>query len=157
MNRGSLLTCFLMLFVATPALAMDGKACTSKAAQLKPAERDAFMKSCLAQLSSPANTKELEQQHKQAQCEQNAKNQHAQGNEKAAYVSACMNKNEAVAAAKAEPTHAADKALAEKPVRKVSAEQTAKKKPAKSCAQQAKEKGLKGDERKQFIASCKKG
>ncbi len=156
MNRGSILTCFLMLFVSTPVLALDGKACTSKAAQLKPAERDEFMKNCLAQLSSPANTKEMEQQHKQAQCEQNAKNQHVQGNEKAAYVSACMNKNEAVAAAKAEPTHAADKALADKPVRKVSTE-PAKKKQGKSCAQQAKEKGLKGDERKQFIASCKKG
>lgn len=163
MNRSILLTCFLTLFVTTSALAMDGKSCTSKSAQLKPSERDAFMKSCLAQLSSPANTKEIEQQKKQAQCEQNAKNRHMQGNEKASYVASCVSKNEAVAAAKAEPAHAAAKASTapEKAVRKTAAEQpknhAKQKSHAKSCAQQAKEQGLTGDERKKFMAGCKKG
>ncbi len=159
MNRSVVLTGVLMLFVTTSVFAAQSNDCASKGAHMKPAERDAFMKSCLAQLSSPANAKEREQQRKKAQCEQNASNQHLQGNEKSNYVASCVNKNEAETAAKAAPATAVAKTTPEKSSHKVAATQNGK--PAKqgnhrkSCAQQAKDKGLKGDERKKFLSSCK--
>jgi hypothetical protein len=94
----------LSLFAALPAQAMGSGSCAEKSAQMKSSERSAYMKSCLAQASSPANVKEVEAQHKSALCEQNAKNQKLQGNERASYLSTCMNENEAAAAAKNAPT-----------------------------------------------------
>lgn len=100
------LTCMLLTSIAMPAFALQGSECSSKAAKLKPAERDDFMKSCLAQAEAPANVQEEERKHKNALCEQNAKNKKLQGNDKAAYQTNCMNKNEAAAAATAQPNNA---------------------------------------------------
>ncbi len=155
MKRSTLITAFFMLFVTASAWATEANSCASKSAGMKPSERDAFMKSCLAQVNSAVNSKEGEQQRKRASCEQNAQNQKLQGNDKANYVASCVNANEAQAAAKSKGVVAESKpATAEKPVRKAAATQS---KPAKhkSCAQQAKDKGLKGEERKAFLHSCK--
>lgn len=97
------LICLLLISIATPALALQGSDCSTKSAKLNPAERDNFMKSCLAQAEAPANVKEEERKHKIAVCEQNAKNKKLQGNDKANYHDNCMNKNEAAAVASSQP------------------------------------------------------
>jgi hypothetical protein len=97
------LICLLLISIATPALALQGSECSAKSAKLKPAERDSFMKSCLAQAEDPANVREEERKHKIAVCEQNAKNKKLQGNDKANYHENCMNKNEAATVASAQP------------------------------------------------------
>lgn len=91
----------LTLFFSMQAWAMDSRSCSDQSAQLAPSERKAFLQSCLAQVSSPANVKEIELQRKKAVCEQNAKNYKLQGNDKANYVVTCINKNEAAAAVEA--------------------------------------------------------
>ncbi|HSM97505.1 MAG TPA: hypothetical protein VLS47_00695, partial [Gallionella sp.] len=59
---------------------------------------------------SPANIKEIESQHKKILCEQNARNNKLQGNDKTKYIETCINKNEAAeAAANATSTKAAEK------------------------------------------------
>ena len=155
MNRRFLLSCFLVFSVGAPAaLAMDGKSCEAAAAKLPTAERAAYTKKCLAQLGEPNNVKQAQLQDKQARCEQNAKNQKLQGNDKSGYMSSCMNANEAQEAAKAVPTQAKAEASSSAKPKKAAAHANAGK-PAKSCVKQANEKGLKGDERKQFIKDCK--
>lgn len=92
---------FLAMFFAIPAaLAVDANSCAAKSTQLGLAKRNAYMESCLAQVSSPANVKEAELRHKRALCEQNAKNYKLQGNNRASYTMTCLNKNEAEAAIK---------------------------------------------------------
>jgi hypothetical protein len=154
MSRGFLLSCFLVFSFATPALAMDGKSCEAASAKLPVAERDAYTKKCLAQLGEPSNVKQKQQQDKQARCDQNAQNQHLQGNEKSGYVSSCMNANEAAEAAKSAPALTkADVPQKAKPAK--AANHANASKPATSCVKQANKKGLKGDERKQFLKDCK--
>lgn len=97
------LTCMLLISIATPAFALQGSDCSARSAQLKPAEREGFMKSCLDKADDPANVQEEERKQKNARCEQNAKNKKLQGNDKATYLSSCMNKNEAAVAATAQP------------------------------------------------------
>ena len=97
------LTCLLLISIATPAFALQGSDCAARSAKLNPSERDDFMKSCLAKAEDPANVKEEERKHKSAVCEQNAKNKKLQGNDKASYVTNCMNKNEAATVASAQP------------------------------------------------------
>lgn len=97
------LICLLLISTAIPAFALQGSDCSARSAKLKPAERDDFMKSCLAQAEAPANVQEEERKHKSALCEQNSKNKKLQGNEKTNYQTNCMNKNEAAAVASAQP------------------------------------------------------
>lgn len=160
MNRSLLLACITMLSVSTSALALDGKACEAKAAHMNQADHDAFMKSCLAQMSEPSNVKEIQQQDKKARCEQNAKNQKLQGNEKTNYVSTCMTENEAAAVKQATPqVESKPAAPAEKPKHAATANNGAKAtatgKKGNSCVKQANKKGLKGDARKEFLKDCK--
>ena len=71
--------------------------CESKGAKLPPAEQVAFIKSCLAEASSPANVKAVALQEKKAYCDENVKSKALQGSEKESYLTACMNHNEALA------------------------------------------------------------
>lgn len=71
--------------------------CESAGAKLPPAEQVAFLKSCLAEASSPANVKAAALQEKKAYCGKNVKNKALQGSEKESYITACMNNNEALA------------------------------------------------------------
>jgi hypothetical protein len=157
MKRVLLLVCFALLPVSFPALAKDGKACEAESAKLPTAERDAHMKKCLAQLGDPANVKQTQQQDKQARCEQNAKNQQLQGGDKSSYVSSCISNNEAADAAKA--SAAGQPAPAKQAAAPKAKHASAKSTPtgAKSCSAQAKEKGLKGKDRKEFMKTCQKG
>lgn len=70
--------------------------CESKGAKLPSAEQIVFMKSCLAEVSSPANVKAAALQEKQAYCDKNMKNKNLHGSEKEGYLTACMNNNEAL-------------------------------------------------------------
>lgn len=160
MNQKLLLASFTLLLASTSAMSMEGKDCEAKSAQMNLSERNAFMKTCLAQLSEPSNVKEMQQQGKRARCEQNSKNQNLQGNEKNNYVTSCMTANEAAAVAKATPSQTEGSAApAEKP-KTVSTHKGAKGaggKPKTSCVKQANKKGLKGDARMQFLKDCKPG
>ena len=102
------LTCLLLTFFANPAFAVAGNDCAAKSEKVKVTERDEFMKSCLAQVGTPANVKEAKQKHKSARCEQNAKNMKLQGDDKGNYQADCINKNEAVVAANTLPKNAID-------------------------------------------------
>ncbi len=158
MNRRHFFAFFSMLFACASAMALDGKSCADKGAQMKQTERAAFMKECLAQASDPSNVKAAQEQQKRATCEQNAKNAKLQGNEKNNYVSSCMTENQAAAAKAATPSAAgsANEAKAA-PAQKsnAAAKGAASGKHGNSCTSQAKKKGLKGDERKQFLKDCK--
>ncbi|HYR05072.1 MAG TPA: hypothetical protein VEP71_00130 [Gallionella sp.] len=90
----------LLLSIAPPVLAQDMRSCEAQSAQLKENERNAFLKSCLAQASTPANVQKTSQQDKLHFCEQNAKNMSMQGTERSSYIKTCMNSNEAEAAAR---------------------------------------------------------
>lgn len=149
MNARLLLAGFSLLVVSAAAVAADAKTCEGRAAQMQSTERAAFMKKCLADLSAPANVKEAQQQGKRARCEQNARNQKLQGSAAASFVASCMNRNEAAEAAKAAPVQTASAAPAARPRNTAT-----NRKPRVSCAKQAKQKGLKGDERKQFMKEC---
>ena len=93
-----LLPCCLLLIANTPALAMDAKYCESQGTHLIGAEHAAFMKSCLAKTGSPAYVEELTRQSKKLSCEKNATNKALRDNEKAGYITTCMEKNEAAEA-----------------------------------------------------------
>lgn len=71
--------------------------CESKAAALSLAEQSVFMKSCLAEASSPENVRAVALRQKKAYCDKNVKNKALQGSEKESYLTACMNNNEAQA------------------------------------------------------------
>lgn len=117
MKSSVMFVCFLQIFFAVPALAMEASSCAARSAHLRLSERNAYMKSCLAQVSSPANVKEAELRRKRALCEQNAKNFKLQGNDRANYIATCMNRNEAEAAAKHNQTIASKKAAKPAPAR----------------------------------------
>ena len=141
------LICLLLISTATPVLALQGSECSARSAKLNPAERDSFMKSCLAQAEEPANVREEERKHKVAVCEQNAKNKKLQGNDKANYHDNCMNKNEAATVAGAQPrnTIAQSHKSASGNTPKSASRKAATKKPAvkkqKSQKKNAKKKG----------------
>ena len=81
----------------TGIVVLNPSQCESKGAALPPAERSAFMKSCLAEASSPANVKAVALQQKKAYCDKNVKNKALQGSEKESYLTTCMNNDEAQA------------------------------------------------------------
>jgi hypothetical protein len=155
-----------LLFIAAPALAaVDANHCVSRSMQLKASKRDAFIESCMAQVSSPANIKEVGQQNKTALCEQNARNQHLQGSARSKYISKCMTANEAAVAAKAASSQAspAPRSVSEKSPLPKAAPKSAASNPEKSAERQRSKKsceqratGLKGDEHKRFMKRCKK-
>lgn len=97
------LICLSLITIATPAIALQGSECLESSKKLNPAERESFMKTCLAKAQDPANVREVERKQKSAQCEQNARNKKLQGNEKTKYHDNCMNKNDAAAIAKSQP------------------------------------------------------
>jgi len=107
MKHVASIVCMLLISVSMPVLAMQGSECAAQGAKLSPADRPAFMKSCLAQAQEPSNVKEEERKQKSAQCEQNAKNKKLQGSDKAKYHDECMNRNDAIAMANAQPARAA--------------------------------------------------
>lgn len=129
----------LMAYSSLNFAAQTGQSCENKARQVSPEKRDAYITTCLAQVSAPSNVKEVTQQNKRRTCEQNAKNLKLNPNNKSGYFEQCMNKNEAAAKAKMIQNRA---------------EPTARKAAKISCAQRAKEQHLTGHARKRFMGSC---
>lgn len=162
--------CVLLLLSADAFAAQDAQSCETRSRQFKSKEQETFLKSCLAQISSPANVKETSQQEKRRACEQNAKNRALQGNEKTNYLNACENSNEAAAiarqVAKNTPPLAAQAAASKTsaPPAAVPHKQAAPavKKPVRhpdsnhACAKTAQQKHLKGSARNKFISDCSK-
>jgi hypothetical protein len=107
---------FQAMSFALPAVALEASSCAAKSVHLKPSERSTYLKSCLAQVSSPANVKDAELRRKRALCEQNAKNYKMQGNNRNEYIATCMNENEALAATKGVHNQARAAKKAVKPV-----------------------------------------
>jgi hypothetical protein len=84
--------------------------------QLKASERGAYINSCMAMVSAPANVKEEFERNKLRFCEQNVKNMKLRGEARSSYLNTCMTSNEAEAAATEVATQqaAAGKAAAAK-------------------------------------------
>ncbi|MFM2407885.1 MAG: hypothetical protein RL358_627 [Pseudomonadota bacterium] len=149
------------LFFSLNVTAQTGQDCENKSKQIKPSTRHEFLKSCLEQVSLPANVHAVAQQKKQETCAQNEKNMKHDGVTKPNYISECMNRNDAATAAQkaarnrpantAPITHHAQVAIkkSDGPAREQATTNN-----KKSCAQQAQLKKLKGKERKQFIGDC---
>ncbi len=154
------LQCLLLSFSVSAA--QVGQDCETKSQHVKPEARQAFLTSCLAQVSSPANVQAVSQQNKQETCTQNEKNMKKAGINKPNYMHECMTKNEAAAEAQkvanANPAAAPTPAVAHaKPAATSAPVVKAKPNSKKSCAQQAHKKHLKGEGRKQFMTSCVQG
>lgn len=126
--------------------AQTGQSCETKARQIAADKREDFLTSCLAQISAPANVREVTQQNKRRSCEQNVKNQKLNPGKKLEYFDQCMHENEAATRAKI---------VAPQSPRATTTSKTAvstKKKP--SCVQQAKDQSLSGHARKRFMKNC---
>ena len=157
----------VLLFSASTWAATDSPNCEARSQQMHGATKDNFLKSCLAQTSSPENVQAASMQEKRNTCEQNSKNMKLEGGKKSDYVNGCMNQNTAANEARkmgvkeavatkvehSQRTHVA----ANNP--QANTAKTTGSKPAshkKSCAKQAKEERLKGDSRKKFMSDCRK-
>lgn len=97
------LTGLLLISIAPSAFALPTNDCAARGEKVAVTERDAFLKSCLAEAGAPTKVKEAKQKHKKARCEQNAKNMKLQGEDKGSYQEECVNKNEAVVVAESMP------------------------------------------------------
>ena len=104
------LTGLLLISIAPAAVAGPSNDCAARSEKVAVSEKDAFLKTCLAEASAPAKIKEAKHKHKKARCEQNAKNMKLQGKDKGEYQEDCLNKNQAaevkstIAVADANPT-----------------------------------------------------
>jgi hypothetical protein len=154
----AVLTCLLLSSIAHPAFAVPGNDCAARSEKVKVTERDEFMKSCLAQVSAPANVKEAKQKHKSARCEQNAKNMHLQGADKGNYQADCVNKNEAVVAANTLPKNTVDLSShttsADKPKGKSASHKDAAKKPAAKKQKEHKKNAKKNEKQATRVAGA---
>lgn len=126
--------------------------CETQAQHVKVAERHCFIAACLDRKSSPEHVRQKAEAKKRATCEQNAKNMTLSGARHDGYISDCMHKNEAARAAGIAPAETKIEAS------ESSGKQRAGKgsKRDDKCYAKADEKGLKGKERKQFVARCGK-
>jgi len=168
MKRVQLLAlCLLMAFATQAMSAQTGKDCEAKGKQVAAEKRDAFLKSCLVQTSAPANVQEITLKNKRQTCEQNARNLKLNPGSKPGYIETCVRRNDAEIAAKnLNASHSIRQASNKaKPLAQTSTtakHKAASQKTAKhanqnnSCSQQVKGKGLKGNERKQFMQDCRK-
>jgi len=153
--------CLLVAFATQALSAQTGKDCEAKARQIATGKREAFLQSCLAQISAPSNVQEVAQQNKRRTCEQNAKNLKLNPGNRPDYIEECMRKNEAAIAARNLQSGHPSPPVAKAQVRSKESEAAVPAKPVKrsskknSCLQQAKEKGLQGRERKQFMQDCR--
>ncbi len=84
------------------------------------------------------------QQEKMKNCNKDAKEKALKGDERKAFMKECLSKK-----AEAPAEKKADAALADK--------KSAQHEKMKNCNKEAKEKALKGDERKKFMGGCLKG
>jgi hypothetical protein len=102
------LTGLLLISIAPSTFALPSNDCAAKSEKVNLADREQFMKKCLAEVGAPEKVKEAKQKHKKARCEQNAKNMKLQGEDKGNYQAECVNKNEAVEVAKSLPNNNVD-------------------------------------------------
>jgi len=89
------LTCLLLATFATPSFAHHGNECANSAAKIADSkERTAFTKSCLEKAAAHENSESIAQKEKEATCDQNAKNQKMEGDNKFAYLKHCYQEND---------------------------------------------------------------
>jgi hypothetical protein len=100
MKPTTLFASLLTLSVLTPALALAAVNCEPKNTQ-DIAQRNAYIKQCLAESASPANVQRVAEQQKKMSCEQNAMNKDLQGTAKADYIARCVFQDDAKEAAAA--------------------------------------------------------
>jgi hypothetical protein len=88
------LTSLLLATMAAPAFAHHGNECADAAAKLPMAERASFTKGCLARAAEHENSESIAQKEKEAQCDQNVKNQKLVGQMKKDYINHCYQEND---------------------------------------------------------------
>lgn len=101
MKPTTLFASLLTLSVLTPALALGAVNCEPNNTMQDIAQRNAYIKQCLAESASPANVQRVAEQQKKMSCEQNARNKDLQGTAKADYIAKCVFQNDAKEAAAA--------------------------------------------------------
>ena len=91
MKHVAALICLLLATIAAPAFAHEmTNDCAAKAAKITDtAEHSAFMKKCLAEVSSPANVSKAEDHDKKQHCDTNADNMKLTGKKKTEYLEHC--------------------------------------------------------------------
>ncbi|OGT19052.1 MAG: hypothetical protein A2342_06580 [Gallionellales bacterium RIFOXYB12_FULL_54_9] len=99
------LTCLLLAAFATPSFAHEHNDCADKAAKIAAADRTAFLKSCLKEAGSPANTAHAKQHDKEQHCDTNAKSMKLEGKDKSEYLDHCYKENDFDKNAKPHPKH----------------------------------------------------
>lgn len=152
-----LLVGIVTALISAPALAAAKKNCADA--------RD--IGKCLDQQSSPAAVRQVQIEEHQALCNQNAKNQGLQGNERSRYLSTCLHENEADKAAKAsaagKPMPADTKQVTSHKSRTRQASHTRKaskhdsRSIRRTCIRQANKQHLKGKKRSHYLRRCYKG
>lgn len=100
------LTCLLLAAFATPSFAHEStNDCAAKGEKVSTAERAAFMKNCLKEAGSPANTAHAKQHDKEQHCDTNAKSMKLEGTAKSEYLEHCYKENDFDKNAKPHPKH----------------------------------------------------
>lgn len=157
----------MLFFSASTWAAADSQNCEAKSQQMHGAAKDSFLKSCLAQTSSPESVQAASMQEKRNTCEQNSKNMKLEGSKKSDYVNGCMNQNVAANEARkmgvkeavaSKPEHTQHTRIAANNAQANAVKKTSNKPVSskKSCLKQAKQEGLKGEARKKFMSDCRK-
>lgn len=90
------LICLLLASIAAPSYAHEmTNDCAAQAAKIaNTAERSAFEKKCLAEVSSPANVEKAELHDKKQHCDTNADNMKLTGKKKTEYLNHCYKEND---------------------------------------------------------------
>jgi hypothetical protein len=90
------LACLLLTTIAAPAFAHEPTdTCTAKAEKIaNPAEREAFMKSCVAEAGSPESVAKAKKHDKEHHCDTNAKSMNLEGKKKQEYLEHCYKEND---------------------------------------------------------------
>lgn len=170
-----LIHCLALVFSTQAWALSDSSSCEARSRQLRGAEKENFLSTCLSQALAQASSAErmhaLNAQEKRNSCEQNAKNMKMEGSKKAGYLNDCINSNNAAAEARkagvkehvvgTQPahTHVATTPKTAKQTTKHAEKNSAPAKAKvtlKTCTKQADQEQLKGQARKNFIHDCHK-
>lgn len=90
------LACLLLASFSAPSFAHEPTdTCTAKAEKIaNPAEREAFMKSCVADAGSAENLAKRAQHDKEQHCDTNAKSMKLEGKKKQEYLEHCYKESD---------------------------------------------------------------
>ena len=145
----------LGMFLASPASVLakpqqeQMKNCNKEAKEkeLQGNERKAFMKSCHDAMDAASSEYKDDRKANRKRCKKEAKEKELKGDERKVFMKSCVGDKDK----KLESTDATGKGAADE------SQRSDRREKMKNCSDEAREKGLKGDERRQFMSACVKG